>query len=45
MQVVSAVSLIAALALGLTYTIKTIRKVRRFAKEAPETRKLTPAIQ
>ena len=39
MQVISAVTLTAALALGLTYTIKTIRKVRRIAKEAPEAQK------
>ena len=45
MQVVSAATLIAALALGLTYTIKTIRKVRRIAKEAPEAPNRAPAIQ
>ena len=36
---------VAALALGLTYTIKTIRKVRRIAKEAPEAPNRAPAIQ
>lgn len=35
LQVVSAVTLIAALALGLTYTVQTLRRVRRIAKEAP----------
>ena len=45
MQVVSAATLIAVLALGLTYTIKTIRKVRRIAKEAPEAPNRAPAIQ
>lgn len=45
MQVVSAVTLIAALALGLTYTIKTIRKVCRIAKDAPEAQKCAQTIQ
>ena len=45
MQVISAVTLIAALALGLTYTIKTIRKVRRIAKEAPEVPNCAQEIQ